>query len=161
MEIEENSISDEHSNKSLLSTIENQNGGAVSNNYIQSSEKEIPDVSILSIDRGFDKGQEEDEKLSLAEKASAIQDFDELLKRNRYETIAPATLPIEIPSGAKTTSHIIEILEGMSESSLVEVVDEADNVESEGEKPPPLAGDNAMNVILAAVECAPWSKTGN
>lgn len=25
---------------------------------------------------------------------------------------------------------------------------------------PPLAGDNAMNVVLVGAECAPWSKTG-
>lgn len=25
---------------------------------------------------------------------------------------------------------------------------------------PPLAGDNAMNVVLVGTECAPWSKTG-
>jgi len=99
--------------------------------------------------------------LSLAEKASATQYFDELLNSNRYETIAPDTLPMEIPSGTKTTSQIIEILEGIDESSFDEVADKADNVETEGEKPPPLAGENAMNVILAAVECAPWSKTGN
>ncbi|ESW23227.1 hypothetical protein PHAVU_004G029100 [Phaseolus vulgaris] len=155
-----NSISDEHSNESLLSTIENQNGGTVSSSYVQSSEKEISNVSSLATDRGFDKGEEEDDKLSLAEKASATQYFDELLNSNRYETIAPDTLPMEIPSGTKTTSQIIEILEGIDESSFDEVADKADNVESEGEKPPPLAGENAMNVILAAVECAPWSKTG-
>ena len=26
---------------------------------------------------------------------------------------------------------------------------------------PPLAGDNVMNIILVAAECAPWSKTGS
>lgn len=90
-----------------------------------------------------------------------MQYLDELLNSNRYETIAPDTVPIEIPSGTRPTNHVIEILEGMRESSLVEVANETDNVESEGEKPPPLAGDNVMNVILAAVECAPWSKAGN
>nr|ACL98483.1 starch synthase IIa precursor [Vigna unguiculata] len=152
------------SNESLLSSVENQNGGTVSSNYVQSNEKEIPDVSVLGIDRGIDKC-EEDDKLSLAEKALATQYLDELLNSNRYETIAPDTVapytePIEIPIGTRPTNHIIEILEGMSESSLVEVANEADIVESEGEKAPPLAGENAMNVILAAVECAPWSKAG-
>lgn len=33
--------------------------------------------------------------------------------------------------------------------------------EEENLKPPPLAGENVMNVILVAAECAPWSKTGN
>ncbi|KAG4139735.1 hypothetical protein ERO13_D07G211700v2 [Gossypium hirsutum] len=30
----------------------------------------------------------------------------------------------------------------------------------ESTKPPPLAGANVMNIILVAIECAPWSKTG-
>ncbi|KAK1290655.1 hypothetical protein QJS10_CPB18g01389 [Acorus calamus] len=30
----------------------------------------------------------------------------------------------------------------------------------ENENPPPLAGANVMNIILVAMECAPWSKTG-
>ncbi|KAK1260427.1 hypothetical protein QJS04_geneDACA019469 [Acorus gramineus] len=30
----------------------------------------------------------------------------------------------------------------------------------ENESPPPLAGANVMNIILVAMECAPWSKTG-
>ncbi|KAG2384029.1 hypothetical protein LR48_Vigan10g254300 [Vigna angularis] len=163
LEAEGNGISDEHSNESLLSTVENQNGGTVSSNYVRSNEKEIPDVSVLGIDRGFDKAEEDDK--SLAEKASATQYLDELLNSNRYETIAPDTIapdtvPIEIPSGTGPINHVIEILEGMSESSLSEVANKTDNVESEGEKPPPLAGDNVMNVILAAVECAPWSKAG-
>ena len=28
------------------------------------------------------------------------------------------------------------------------------------QKPPPLAGENAMNVVFVGAECAPWSKTG-
>ncbi|KAM0022605.1 putative starch synthase [Helianthus debilis subsp. tardiflorus] len=38
--------------------------------------------------------------------------------------------------------------------------DDADVKIGEDVKSPPLAGSNAMNVILVAAECAPWSKTG-
>lgn len=48
----------------------------------------------------------------------------------------------------------------MSDIRSKEAANEADNVESESEKPP-LAGANVMNIILVAAECAPWSKTGN
>ncbi|GBG77039.1 hypothetical protein CBR_g23365 [Chara braunii] len=40
----------------------------------------------------------------------------------------------------------------------VKEVEPAEPVEVE--KPPPLAGENVMNVVLVAAECAPWSKTG-
>ncbi|TKY50254.1 Granule-bound starch synthase 2 [Spatholobus suberectus] len=172
-EIEGKSISYEQSDESLSSdsnpqkvsakrgsAVENQNGGVVSSNYVQSNEKEISDVSFAGIDLGFDKVEEEDGILSPAEKASPRLYFDEQLNNKRYETITPDTLPIEIPRSTETSSLKIEILEGVSESSLKEVANEAETVESEGEKLPPLAGANVMNVILVAVECAPWSKTG-
>ncbi|KAL8231508.1 hypothetical protein R6Q57_001286 [Mikania cordata] len=40
------------------------------------------------------------------------------------------------------------------------ILDEADVPASDDIKSPPLAGQNVMNVILVAAECAPWSKTG-
>ncbi|RDX83390.1 hypothetical protein CR513_35688, partial [Mucuna pruriens] len=156
-ETEEKSFSYKHSDESLSSdsnpqegyarigsAVENQNG-IVSSNYVESNEKKIPDDSFRGIDLVFDKGEREEDKQ---------------LNNKRYETIVPNTLPKEIPSNIETSSLKIGILEGLSESILKEVANEADNVESEGEKPPPLAGANAMNVILAAAECAPWSKTG-
>nr|KYP42916.1 hypothetical protein KK1_035665 [Cajanus cajan] len=168
-----NSISYEQSDKSLSSdsnpqkgsarrgsAVENPNGGNISHNYVQSNEKEILDVSFGGIDLGFDKGEEEDDQLSHAEIASARLYFDEHLNNKGYVTITPDTLPNEIPLSTETSGQKIEILEGVIESSLKEVSNEDDNIESGGEKPPPLAGENVMNVILAAAECAPWSKTG-
>lgn len=68
----------------------------------------------------------------------------------------PLTLPkVSEPNGSvqgrgKTTKTGAEQEDG-------EVDGEAEDTE---EKPPPLAGVNVMNIILAAAECAPWSKTG-
>ena len=109
----------------------------------------------------MDKGEEEDDNLSPVEKASPRLYFDEQLNSKRYETITPDTLTSEIPRSTETSNRKIEILEALSESSTKEVANEADNVEGEGEKPPPLAGANVMNVILVAAECAPFVKTGN
>ncbi|KAG4958744.1 hypothetical protein GLYMA_13G062700v4 [Glycine max] len=172
-EIEGDSISYEHSDESLSSdsipqkgsakrgsAVENENGVLVSSNYVQSIEKEIPDVSFVGIDLGLDKGEEEDDNLSPVEKASPRLYFDEQLNSKRYETITPDTLTSEIPRSTETSNRKIEILEALSESSTKEVANEGDNVESKGENPPPLAGANVMNVILVAAECAPFVKTG-
>ncbi|KAD4887950.1 hypothetical protein R6Q59_034942 [Mikania micrantha] len=40
------------------------------------------------------------------------------------------------------------------------ILDEADVPASDDIESPPLAGQNVMNVVLVAAECAPWSKTG-
>lgn len=96
--------------------------------------------------------------------------FDEQFKSERYERIRPSTLPNKkyetfrpnnVANSIETSTLKFENLEGVSEPSPKEVTNDADNVESEGEKSPPLAGANVMNVILVAAECAPWSKTGN
>ncbi|KAK7271796.1 hypothetical protein RJT34_27996 [Clitoria ternatea] len=160
---DENLLSDSNSRKgfaSIGSAGENQNGGIVFSNFVHSREKEIPDVSSVDIDEGFDKVEEEEDKLSPAEISSSRLYVNEQLSNKRYETIKADTPPIEIKKSAKTSSLKYETLEDVLESNLREVVNESNNVESEGEKPPPLAGANAMNVILAAAECAPWSKTG-
>lgn len=143
------------------SAVENENGVLVSSNYVQSIEKEIPDVSFVGIDLGLDKSEEEDDNLSPVEKASPRLYVDEQLNSKRYEIIKPDTLPSDIPCSTETFSRKIEILEALSESSTKEVANEGDNVESKGENPPPLAGANVMNVILVAAECAPFVKTGN
>ncbi|KAK7316351.1 hypothetical protein VNO77_35321 [Canavalia gladiata] len=172
-EADEDSISYEDNDELLLkdsnprkgsassgSAVGNQNGGTVLSNFVQSDEKEIPDISSVGIDQSFDKGEEEDDKLSAAEKASYKLDFNEQLNNKSYEAIMPDTLPNEIANIPKISALKIESLDLVRESSLKEGGDEADNSESEGENPPPLAGANVMNVILAAAECAPWSKTG-
>lgn len=48
----------------------------------------------------------------------------------------------------------------LSETSTVDSLENKFEEEPAEAKPKPLAGTNVMNVILAAAECAPWSKTG-
>ncbi|MCI19897.1 granule-bound starch synthase 2 chloroplastic amyloplastic-like, partial [Trifolium medium] len=137
--------------------VENQNGGNVLRNNAYSREKETRDVDI---NQGFD----ERKKRNDAERSSSWLHFNEQPKNTRYEgkkTIRPDTVPKDLASSIKTSSLKFENLQRESESSSKEVANEPDNVESDGENPPPLAGTNVMNIILVAAECAPWSKTGN
>ncbi|XP_061355119.1 granule-bound starch synthase 2, chloroplastic/amyloplastic [Gastrolobium bilobum] len=172
-ESEGNMISYERSDKSLSSdsnpqkdsvsgrdAVENQNSNIVLRNYVDSNEEEILDVSSAGIDRGLDEGEEEDDNFSPAEAASSKLYFNEQLKYKRYEPIMPDTLPNYLANSNETSSVKVGNLEGVRESSLKEVTDEVDNVESEGDKSPPLAGVNIINIILVATECTPWSKTG-
>ncbi|XP_025624089.1 granule-bound starch synthase 2, chloroplastic/amyloplastic isoform X1 [Arachis hypogaea] len=119
--------------------VENQNGGVNLNNYAHSSEEEIIDSPTR-------------------EMASSSLQFNEQLENKRYETIKPDTLPAFLMNPEISTP--LEIEQNVVNDSSSEVVtDEAENAEHEGEKLPPLAGANVMNVIIVAVECAPWSKT--
>lgn len=163
--MEGNSISYESSEKSASSDsnpqkgssrsgsgsgVENQNGGTVLRSSVHSREKETQDFV-------------EQEKRNDAEMASSRQRFDEQFKNKTYEgkkTIRPDTVPKDLSSNIKTYSQKFENLKRESESSSKEVTYEPENIESEGENPPPLAGPNVMNIILVAAECAPWSKTG-
>lgn len=163
--LEGNSISYESSEKSASSDsnpqkgssrsgsgsgVENQNGGTVLRSSVHSREKETQDFV-------------EQEKRNDAEMASSRQRFDEQFKNKTYEgkkTIRPDTVPKDLSSNIKTYSQKFENLKRESESSSKEVTYEPENIESEGENPPPLAGPNVMNIILVAAECAPWSKTG-
>lgn len=163
--LEGNNISYESSEKSVSSdsnpqkgssrsgsgsAVENQNGGTVLRSSVHSREKETQDFV-------------EQKKRNDAEMASSRQRFDEQFKNKRYEgkkTIRPDTVPKDFSSNIKTYSQKFENLKRESESSSKEVTNEPENIESEGENPPPLAGPNVMNIILVAAECAPWSKTG-
>lgn len=135
------------------SAVENQNGGTVFSNYVRSKETETWAVSSVGINQGFD----EIEKKNDAEKASSKLHFNEQIKNKLYER--PDTK--DISSSIRTSSLKFENFEGANEPSSKEVANEAEIFESGGEKPPPLAGTNVMNIILVSAECAPWSKTGN
>ncbi|CAL5185886.1 unnamed protein product [Lathyrus oleraceus] len=134
------------------SAVENQNGGTVFSNYVRSKETETWAVSSVGINQGFD----EIEKKNDAVKASSKLHFNEQIKNKLYER--PDTK--DISSSIRTSSLKFENFEGANEPSSKEVANEAENFESGGEKPPPLAGTNVMNIILVSAECAPWSKTG-
>ncbi|XP_019432439.1 PREDICTED: granule-bound starch synthase 2, chloroplastic/amyloplastic-like [Lupinus angustifolius] len=171
-ELEGDSISYEHREKSLSSdsnpqkgaigsgnAVENQIGGIVLSNDVHYDE-EILDVPSVSNGRGFHEDEEEDDKFSPAEMTSSRLYFNEQLKNKRYETIKPDALPNYLSYSTKTSSLKFENREGVSDSSAKVVTNEASEVVGEDENPPPMAGVNVMNVILVAAECAPWSKTG-
>ncbi|XP_062106643.1 starch synthase 2, chloroplastic/amyloplastic [Humulus lupulus] len=54
-----------------------------------------------------------------------------------------------------------DLKDKMQEESIPHLVhDKEDDSSKEEAKPPPLAGENVMNIIMVSAECAPWSKTG-
>ncbi|CAJ2665674.1 unnamed protein product [Trifolium pratense] len=122
--------------------VANQNVGNVLRNNAYSREKETRDDSSVGINQGFD----ERKNINDAERSSSWLHFNEQRKN--------------LASSIQTSSLKFENLQRESKSNSKEVSNEPDNVESDGENPPPLAGTNVMNIILVAAECAPWSKTG-
>lgn len=141
--------------------VENQNGGIFSSNYLQSSEEEKVEASVVGISQS-NKVKEGNGHIPHHEEAPSKSYINELLKDEKYETVVtPDTLPTYLASRTGKSSLKVDHQDDMSESSTQEATDEVDIVESEGEKSPPLAGSNVMNIILVAAECAPWIKTGN
>lgn len=118
--------------------------------YIQSSKEEILEAPAAGISQGLYEADERNDSISSREQ----------LKDGKYETVTPATLPTYVPNNAGTSSLNVENQHGTSESTLQKTTDEAGSVVSEDEISPPLAGANVMNIIVVAIECAPWSKTG-
>ncbi|KAK4279382.1 hypothetical protein QN277_011172 [Acacia crassicarpa] len=137
-----------------------QNGGMSSSNYIDSSEEKLPKASAVGINQGFDKGLPENDNISTPEKAPSMLRVDGQLEDGKYETVTLDNLTTYLANSTETSPLKVKNQDGVREPSSLETTSEADNVESEGEKPLPLAGANVMNVILVAAECAPWSKTG-
>ncbi|GMP28850.1 hypothetical protein CsSME_00004217 [Camellia sinensis var. sinensis] len=113
-----------------------------------------------AISQDLGKGTKEPENDSSHEKASSDLDYQRLLRDKTSKTVWSDELPSFLSSSPATSSIKEEKHEDLKESSLKELDIEANMPTSEGEKPPPLAGPNVMNVILVAAECAPWSKTG-
>ncbi|XP_031094614.1 granule-bound starch synthase 2, chloroplastic/amyloplastic-like [Ipomoea triloba] len=68
----------------------------------------------------------------------------------------------DIPSSSSmaSASTLEDEKRDLRESSSKEIDVGTEDPVNEDLKPPPLAGTNAMNVILVCAECAPWSKTG-
>ncbi|KAK4346600.1 hypothetical protein RND71_032939 [Anisodus tanguticus] len=73
----------------------------------------------------------------------------------RIQSYAPSSL-----KQSSAQSHVEQKSENLEGSSAKKADTETEDPVNVDEKPPPLAGTNAMNIILVAAECAPWSKTG-
>ncbi|KAF7820527.1 granule-bound starch synthase 2, chloroplastic/amyloplastic-like [Senna tora] len=142
------------------SNVESQNGGIFLSSYRHSNEEDILEAPAAGINRGFHEVEEGNDIISSREKAPTKLYIKEQVKDGRYETVTPDTLPSYLTNSIETSNLKVEHQDGMGKSSLQKTTDEVDNVESEDEKSPPLAGANVMNVILVAAECAPFVKTG-
>ncbi|KAK1266425.1 hypothetical protein QJS04_geneDACA000593 [Acorus gramineus] len=79
-------------------------------------------------------------------------------------------MPSLLPKTYESSDLTDDRLGSLTEINLESASDDADPgaanskpdfaATEENENPPPLAGANVMNIILVAMECAPWSKTG-
>lgn len=83
---------------------------------------------------------------------------------NQLASTSTETIPSDLPSFLSKTSANLPLEdkkhEDFEKSSAQEVNLDKEDTGSEKVKAPPLAGVNVMNIILVALECAPWSKTG-
>ncbi|XP_027153219.1 granule-bound starch synthase 2, chloroplastic/amyloplastic [Coffea eugenioides] len=83
---------------------------------------------------------------------------------NQLASISTEKIPSDLPSFLSETSAKLPLEdkqhEDFEKSSAQEVNVDKEDSGGEKVKAPPLAGINVMNIILVALECAPWSKTG-
>lgn len=107
-----------------------------------------------------DEAGKEPERHLPSEKANHNLGSTKQLKTTDSKAFKSDVLPSYLLSSIDTAQRATEENENLTKAGLYDV-DGADDPAIEGEKPPPLAGANAMNVILVAAECAPWIKTGN
>lgn len=154
----ENSLPD-NSSTSNVNMHQQQNGTVLPISYVHSTADEVPETASSAINRGHAKDDKE-----LEQHASPRTAFVKNSTKQFKEMDSEKLRTDEIPSFLSNTTDISTINEENSEHSNESTSPEVDNFESdsmtEDMKPPPLAGDNVMNVILVAAECAPWSKTG-
>ncbi|KAL5981197.1 hypothetical protein ACLOJK_029118 [Asimina triloba] len=84
-----------------------------------------------------------------------------LYRQLGFKEIAVPTMPALHQETSQAYGLQKEEEEELLETNVNAVNGELDvATHAEDVKAPPLAGENAMNVILVAAECAPWSKTG-
>ncbi|XP_058096437.1 granule-bound starch synthase 2, chloroplastic/amyloplastic-like isoform X2 [Magnolia sinica] len=139
----------------------------IKNNIVGTEEETVSysgsAVSISNLDfpstdeeLDFDAEKEEPGKSYPLEKASSSVDSHE-----EFQETAQLTTPSLLPRTSETHGPKEEKIEEPTETNIKGVSGELDVApEAEVKNPPPLAGENVMNIILVAAECAPWSKTG-
>ncbi|KAK9061747.1 hypothetical protein SSX86_018930 [Deinandra increscens subsp. villosa] len=81
-------------------------------------------------------------------------------KNKVHGTTSEKATTYELPPFVSDISTTYTSSKDAYESTLHHVTDDEDVKVGDDVNSPPLAGPNAMNVILVAAECAPWSKTG-
>ncbi|KAK9004187.1 hypothetical protein V6N11_001994 [Hibiscus sabdariffa] len=139
--------------RSSDSVDEDKNGSIPSSSRVNSATKNVSGILHSS-----EVGEEPDLYLPPEKASSAIGSIKKS-KTTEYKTFKSDVLPSYLSSSSDEAQDIDEDNKNLTEAVLKEAAEVEDSA-IEGEKPPPLAGANVMNVILVAAECAPWSKTG-
>ncbi|XVF14276.1 hypothetical protein REPUB_Repub09cG0044800 [Reevesia pubescens] len=129
------------------------NGSILSSSHVTST---INDISEIPPSKEV---VEEPELHLPSEKDSSNIGSTKYLKATDSKAFKSDVLPSYLSSSSDAARLTAEENENLTRALLKEV-GEVDDPAIEGEKPPPLAGANVMNIILVAAECAPWSKTG-
>lgn len=121
--------------------------------------EEFLKIPVASPNRIPDEYGPEHVKTVPSERAPNSVISNNQLKQSYAEAVElePDTVPPILPVSTELPTHKEENYGSIHRSNS----DEANkSYMYENEKPPPLAGDNVMNVIMVAAECAPFIKTG-
>ncbi|KAJ8628566.1 hypothetical protein MRB53_021889 [Persea americana] len=130
--------------------------GIPSDSYTDSSLVEALKTYSVGVSGDFGDEDQEPNKTTAFVKVSSPVDASKELNETIQSMIKPSSL--------QTTSDAYSAKQerlDLTEANVDNVNSELRMIPEEMEsKSPPLAGDNVMNVIMVAAECAPWSKTG-
>ena len=113
----------------------------------------------------LDSSQPKEVLTKATETDSSISNGSPIVGKREMKTIG--SLPREASANGVDTSSTNKSSsikdreeKKLGESYFKELSELVNDAAVEDDKPPPLAGQNVMNVILVAAECAPWCKTG-
>ncbi|KAK1283665.1 hypothetical protein QJS10_CPB21g00626 [Acorus calamus] len=129
----------------------------------------VDDVKSKTSSLGTTKNSVVNQKESEGRAPLAKLEFFDLPRESSLQTDQPKKMPSFLPKTYESSEATDDRPGNLAETNL-EFARNGANMEGgepdvtsmeENEIPPPLAGANVMNIILAAMECAPWSKTGN
>lgn len=129
----------------------------VSNGHAQPTKTELTEGQPIAAYRNF-----HDEEKELGNSSQVKYLLADVLGLSREASpgadetviVSPSLLKISESIGVET-GNLKELKEPVIDGASAGHDDMEQNFEC-----PPLAGPNVMNIILAAAECAPWSKTG-
>ncbi|CAL9036881.1 unnamed protein product [Musa banksii] len=122
---------------------------SVSNSLVQSSESKMSKTQCIGKTENSLEEAEEQGDILQADGLAKDADLD-----STYDSVESSLIIQESERGTEdenAQNHTEAKSDGVDTEADIEV----ENVDS-----PPLAGANAMNVIVVSAECAPWSKTG-
>ncbi|KAJ8775048.1 hypothetical protein K2173_020052 [Erythroxylum novogranatense] len=137
-----------------------QSGSFSSNSQDSSTVDQLSEGASLASSKGYEEGGRDIGDQLPEKDATFPRSSTDYWNEVSTEKIQSDELPTFLSSSLKVATINVEKHVDQGESALSEINNvESDMIEKEP-PPPPLAGANVMNVILVAIECAPWSKTG-